>query len=96
VADTDAAGGLDKSAKDGDAGYDPVIKADEFEKILGLSRHDCKDRDCKARRGVVWRLVVTGMGKGELMLVESIMTPGDGNLKLTSSLGDVRSLALWN
>jgi ATP-dependent Lon protease len=39
---------------------------------------------------------VTGMGEGELMSVESIATPGNGNLKLTGSLGDVRSLASWN
>jgi len=81
VADTDAAGGLDKSARLGDAGYDPVVEVDELEKILGLSRHDREDRDREARRGIVWGLVVT---------------PGNGNLKLTGSLGDVRSLALWN
>ena len=53
VADTDAAGGLDKSARNGDAGYDPVIEAEDLEKILGLSLNDCENRDRKARRGVV-------------------------------------------
>ncbi len=96
VADTDATGGLDKSARDGDAGYDPVIEADKFEKTLGLSRHDCENRDRKARCGVVWGLVVTGMDECELMPVESITTPGNGNIKLTSSRVDVRSLASWN
>ena len=96
VADTDAAGGLDKSARLSDAGYDPVVKADELEKILGLSRYDREDRDREARRGIVWDLVVTGMGQGELMPIESIATPGNGNLKLTGTLGDVRSLASWN
>lgn len=90
VADT---GGLNKSRRDGDAGYDPVVEADELEKILGLSRHDCEDRDREAKRGVVWGLVVTGMGEGELMPIESIATPGNGSLKLTGSLGDVRSRA---
>jgi hypothetical protein len=30
------------------------------------------------------------MGEGEIMPVESMATPGNGNLKLTGSLGDVR------
>jgi ATP-dependent Lon protease len=90
VADTDATGGSGKSARLVDAGYDPVVEADELEKILGLSQHDREDRDREAKRGVVWGLVVTGMGEGELMPIESIATPGNGNLKLTGSLGDVR------
>ncbi|KAF8494964.1 ATP-dependent protease La [Russula emetica] len=94
VADTDAGGGLDKSARLSDAEYDPVVEADELEKILGLSRHDREDRDREARRGVVRGLVVTGMGEGELMPIESIATPGNGNLKLTGSLGDSAKLAL--
>lgn len=92
VADT--TGGLVKNARDGDTGYDPVVEADDLEKILGLSRRDSEDRDRETRRGVVWGLVVTGMGEGEIMPVESIATPGNGNLKLTGSLGDVRSFLL--
>jgi ATP-dependent Lon protease len=88
VADTDADGGLDKSARLGDAGYDPVVEADELEKVLGLSRHDREDHYREARRGVVWGLVVTGMP------IKSIATPGNGILKLTGLLGGVRSLAL--
>jgi len=95
VTNTAAAGGFDKSARLGDTRYEPVVEEDELEKILGLSRHDREDRDREARRGVVWGLVVTGMGEGELMPIESIATPGNGNLKLTGSLGDVRSLASW-
>jgi ATP-dependent Lon protease len=91
VADTDAAGRMDKSTRDGDAGYDPVVEEDELEKILGLSRHDRG-----ARCGVVWGLFVTGMSEGELMPIENIATPGNENLKLTGLLGDVRSLASWN
>ena len=34
---------------------------------------------------------MTGLGEGEIMPFESIATPGSGHLKLTSSLGDVRS-----
>ena len=81
---------LVKRTEDGDAGYNPVVEVDELEKILGLSRYDGEDREREARRGVVWGLVVTGMGEGEIMPVESIATPGSGHLKLTGSLGDVR------
>ena len=81
---------MDKSPRLGNVGYDPVIEADEPEKILGLLRHNREDGDCEASRGVIWGLLVTRMG--ELMSVESIATPGNGNLKLTGSLGDVRSL----
>ncbi|KAH9029165.1 Lon protease C-terminal proteolytic domain-containing protein [Lactarius pseudohatsudake] len=77
------------AAKEGGVGYNPIVEADELEKILGLSRYDGEDRDREARRGVVWGLVVTGMGEGEIMPVESIATPGSGHLKLTGSLGDV-------
>jgi len=91
---TDADGPLVNSVRNDSPGYDPVVEADELEKILGLPRHDGEDRDREARRGVVWGLVVTGMGEGEIMPIESIATPGNGNLKLTGSLGDVRSLPL--
>ena len=76
MADTDAVGGLDKSARLGDTGYDPVVEADGLEKIIGLSRHHCGDRNREARRGVVWA-----------------DRDCHGNLKLTGSLGDVRSPA---
>jgi ATP-dependent Lon protease len=56
VTDTDAAGGLDKSAR-----CDPVIEVDELEKILGLSRLYREDHDREVRCGVVWDLVVTGV-----------------------------------
>jgi hypothetical protein len=90
---SDANGALIQNVRNGDSGYDPVVEVDQLEKILGLSRHDGEDRDREARRGVVWGLVVTGMGEGEIMPVESIATPGNGNLKLTGSLGDVRIIS---
>ncbi len=87
---SEASDALVKRSKDGDAGYNPVIEADDLKKILGLSHYDGEDREREACRGVVWGLVVTGMGEGEIMPVESIATPGSGHLKLTGSLGDVR------
>ena len=69
---------LVKRSKDGDAGYNYIVEADELEKILGLSRYDGEDREREAWREVVWGLVVTGIGEGATMLVESIATPGGG------------------
>lgn len=80
----------------GDVGYNPVVELDGLEKILWLSWHDREYREREVRRVVVWGLVVTGMGEGELIPVESIATSGNGNLKLAGSLGDVHSLASWN
>ena len=73
---------LVKRSKDGDAGYNYIIEADELEKILGLSRYDGEDRELEARRGVIW---------GATMPVESIAIHGSGHLKLTGSLGEVRA-----
>ena len=67
-----------------------MVEADEPERVLGPSRHDREDHDWEARRGVVWGLVVTGMGK--IMPVESIAIPGNENLRHICSLADVHFL----
>lgn len=67
----------------------PLIDADQLEKMLGLSQPDSEDRDREARHGAVLGLVVTCMGEGEIMPFESIATPGNRNFKLTGSLGDI-------
>ena len=89
-ADSETSNARVKRTEDGDASYNPDVEVDELEKILWPSRYDGEDREREARRGVVWGLVVTGMGEGEIMPVESIATPGSGHLKPTGSLGDVR------
>jgi ATP-dependent Lon protease len=60
----DTSSALVKRVRDDDSRYDPLVEAEELEKILRLLRHDGGDRDHDARRGVVWGLVVTGMGEG--------------------------------
>lgn len=71
--------------------YRPTVEIDELENILGIARWDEETiGDREPRRGVVYGLVVTGMGEGEIMPVESIAVPGSGKLKLTGSLGNVR------
>ena len=81
---------LVKCSKDGNTGHNPVVEADELEEILGLSRYDSEDRERKPLRAVIWGLVMTKMGEGATIPVESIATPGSGHLKLTGSLGEVR------
>lgn len=78
---------------DGDAAvgkeYKDVVEEDEIEAILGVPRWDAEEREREERRGVVYGLVVTGMGEGGTLPVETTAVPGDGRLKLTGSLGDV-------
>ena len=66
VADTDAAARVQ-----GLVVLDAILSSrwtvDELEMILELSRHVCEDGGREARRGVVWGVVVTSMGEGELM-----------------------------
>ena len=94
VSDAETSKALVKCSKIGNAGYNPIVKADELEKILGLSRYDGEDCECDPWR-VVWGLVVTRMGEGVTMPIESITTPGSGHLKLTGSLGKVRPEVLF-
>ncbi|OAX40690.1 ATP-dependent protease La [Rhizopogon vinicolor AM-OR11-026] len=66
-----------------------VVEEDELEKILGIPRWDGEEREREEKRGIVYGLVVTGMGEGGILPVESTVVPGAGRLKLTGSLGDV-------
>lgn len=69
--------------------YKDVVEADDLEAILGVARWDAEEREREERRGIVYGLVVTGMGEGGILPVETIAVPGSGGLKLTGSLGDV-------
>jgi hypothetical protein len=53
AADSDATDRWDKSIRDDDVRYDPVIEVNKLEKILGLSWHDHENCDDKARYGIV-------------------------------------------
>ena len=88
---SDANGALIQRVRNGDLGYDPITDADYLQKILGLSQHDIENRNREVGHGAVLGLpvVVTCMGEGEIMPFQSIATPGNRNLKLTGSLGDV-------
>ncbi|TFY58724.1 hypothetical protein EVJ58_g6240 [Rhodofomes roseus] len=72
-----------------DKEYRKAVSEDELETILGIARWDEDEREREERRGLVYGLVVTGMGEGGVLPVETIMVPGAGKLKLTGSLGEV-------
>ncbi|TFK48306.1 ATP-dependent protease La [Heliocybe sulcata] len=69
--------------------YKNVVEELDLETILGISRAEGDEKDREERRGLVYGLVVTGMGEGGILPVETIAVPGSGRLKLTGSLGDV-------
>lgn len=81
----------DGNANENGAGNEwrATVEPNELEKILGIPRWDGEERDREEKRGVVYGLVVTGMGEGGILPVESTALPGTGRLKLTGSLGDV-------
>ncbi|KAI0370857.1 ATP-dependent protease La [Pilatotrama ljubarskyi] len=69
--------------------YKKVVEEHELEKILGIARWDEEEMHREERRGLVYGLVVTGMGEGGILPIETTAVPGSGQLKLTGSLGEV-------
>ncbi|KAI8972556.1 ATP-dependent protease La [Trametes punicea] len=69
--------------------YKKTVEEHELEKILGIARWDEEELHREERRGLVYGLVVTGMGEGGILPIETIAVPGSGQLKLTGSLGEV-------
>jgi ATP-dependent Lon protease len=61
----------------------------DLEKILGVPWWTGEDLEREERRGVVYGLVVSGLGEGGILPVETSAVPGSGHLRLTGSLGDV-------
>ena len=66
----------------------PTIDADMLEPILGKPRFRNDRYDIAGMRGVVSGLAWTQVG-GDILYIESILTPGKGKLSLTGNLGDV-------
>lgn len=69
--------------------YRKEVMEEDLEKILGIPRYD-GEKDQTPKRGVVYGLVVSGLGEGGVLPVETCTIPGKGDLRLTGSLGDVR------
>ncbi|KAH9922330.1 ATP-dependent protease La [Epithele typhae] len=69
--------------------YRKLVEEHELEKILGIARWDEEEMHREERRGLIYGLVVTGMGEGGILPIETTAVPGTGQLKLTGSLGEV-------
>jgi ATP-dependent Lon protease len=65
-----------------------VVKVDQVQKILGVEKVDRESYADNSHAGVVTGLAWTSVG-GEILFIESSLTPGTGKLTLTGKLGDV-------
>ncbi|MCL2560911.1 MAG: endopeptidase La [Rikenellaceae bacterium] len=68
--------------------FEPAIGDADIEKILGLPKFRRDMYDVEDIVGVVTGLAWTEVG-GDILYVESVLTPGKGKLNLTGNLGDV-------
>ena len=68
--------------------YTPEISATDVEKILGKPKFINDEYEIKDMVGVVTGLAWTAVG-GDILYIESLLTPGKGKLSLTGNLGDV-------
>lgn len=68
--------------------YSPEIKAEDLEKILGMPKFRNDKYEVSGITGVVTGLAWTEVG-GDILYIESILSPGSGKLSLTGNLGDV-------
>ena len=66
----------------------PEIGVESIEKLLGKPQYHNDRYDIKDMVGVVTGLAWTQTG-GDILYIESILTPGKGKLSLTGNLGDV-------
>ena len=68
--------------------YTAEISAADVEKILGKPKFIDEQYEVKDMVGVVTGLAWTAVG-GDILYIESLLTPGKGKLSLTGNLGDV-------
>ena len=71
-----------------DEPYEAVLSPDDVAKILGKPKFMNDRYDIAGMVGVVTGLAWTEVG-GDILYIESILTPGKGKLNLTGNLGDV-------
>ena len=64
------------------------LSAADVEKILGIPKYQRDEYEVSDIPGVVTGLAWTQVG-GDILYVESVLTPGKGELHLTGNLGDV-------
>ncbi len=68
--------------------FDPEISVADVEKILGVPKYINDRYELDGMAGVVTGLAWTEVG-GDILYVESSLSPGKGHLSLTGNLGDV-------
>ncbi len=68
--------------------FEPSFNAEQVEKVLGKPKYLNEEYEIKDMVGVVTGLAWTQVG-GDILYIESILTPGKGKLSLTGNLGDV-------
>lgn len=68
--------------------YTPTLTVEELRKILGASKFQKDIYQGNDFAGVVTGLAWTEVG-GEILFIETSLSPGKGNLTLTGNLGDV-------
>lgn len=68
--------------------YTKEVGVDSLESIIGKPKFHNDRYDIGGMRGVVTGLAWTEVG-GDILYIESVLTPGKGKLNLTGNLGDV-------
>ena len=68
--------------------FAPEITEKDVEKILGMPKFLCEQYEVGGMTGVVTGLAWTEVG-GDILYIESVLTPGKGKVSLTGNLGDV-------
>lgn len=68
--------------------FEPEVRPEDLEKILGVARFRNEKYEIGGMVGVVTGLAWTEVG-GDILYIESVLTPGKGHLSLTGNLGDV-------
>ena len=68
--------------------YEAAVTAADLEKILGMPKFLKEEYEVGGMTGVVTGLAWTEVG-GDILYIESVLTPGKGKVSLTGNLGDV-------
>ncbi len=68
--------------------FNPELSINDVRKILGVERYNRNQYEIGGMVGVVTGLAWTEVG-GDILYIESALTPGKGVLNLTGNLGDV-------
>lgn len=71
-----------------DEAFAPEISAKDVERILGMPKFLREEYEIAGMTGVVTGLAWTEVG-GDILYIESVLTPGKGKVSLTGNLGDV-------